>query len=248
MTETLAALILAHVLADFVLQTTKMVQGKRQPLTLALHGAIVLATATLATGSLSPLLLALAGAHIAIDMAKTLSNRRGFWPFMADQAAHLATIFALARFAPDLWSTGIWSACPTLPAMMTLAAGAILATRAGGFAIGFLMEPWAENAPAGLPNAGRVIGNLERGLIFLLILSGQAQSIGFLIAAKSILRFGSLGKDKAPGEKGEVGEKEVSEYVIIGTLASFSWAISVALATTALLNTLPALGIPDLLP
>ncbi len=71
----------------------------------------------------------------------------------------------------------------------------------------------------------------------MLILTGQAQSIGFLIAAKSVLRFGSI-----------ANEKEVSEYVIIGTIASFSWAIVVAFATVMLLNALPPLGIPDLLP
>jgi hypothetical protein len=120
---------------------------------------------------------------------------------------------------------------------MALAAGAILATRAGGFAVGLLMEPWAASAPAGLPGGGRTIGNIERGLIFLLILTGQAQSIGFLIAAKSVLRFGSISN-----------EKEVSEYVIIGTLASFTWAIAASVATLLLLAHLPALGIPDLLP
>ena len=97
------------------------------------------------------------------------------------------------------------------------------------------MEPWSDASPHGLPNGGRAIGHLERGLIFLLILSDLAAGIGFLIAAKSVLRFGSVGDDRA-----------LSEYVIIGTLASFGWAIVTSTGTVALLSFLTPLGIPDL--
>jgi hypothetical protein len=56
--------------------------------------------------------------------------------------------------------------------------------------------------------------------------------VGFLIAAKSILRFGSVKDDRA-----------LSEYVIIGTLASFGWALIAAYATLWGLSALPPLGI-----
>lgn len=228
MFPTLAALFLAHALADFVLQTNAMVASKAAPLTLAKHGAVVLVTAAVATASLSPWLLVLTLAHLAIDLIKTRAPR-SFWPFMIDQAAHGATILLIAPLVQTNWP-------PALTAVMALAAGAVLATRAGGFAIGLLMQPWADEA-IGLTGAGRAIGNLERSLIFLLILSGQTQNIGFLIAAKSVLRFGTVADDR-----------KVSEYVIIGTLASVSWAIAATLLTQFVLNQLPPLGIPDLLP
>ena len=228
MFPTLATLFLAHVLADFVFQTSAMVATKSAPLTLAKHGAVVLATAVLATGSLSPWLLALTVAHLVIDLIKTRAPRT-FWPFMIDQIAHAATILLVANVIQTGWTAPV-------TAWMALTAGAILATRAGGFAIGLLMQPWASEA-IGLSGAGRVIGNLERGLIFLLILSGQTQNIGFLIAAKSVLRFGTVADDR-----------KVSEYVIIGTLASVCWAIAATLMTTMPLNHLPTLGITDLLP
>ncbi len=229
MYPTFAALFFAHILADFVLQTDAMVTTKRQPLTLAKHSAVILVTAAAATASLSPWLLVLTAAHIAIDVIKT-SAKPGLLPFLVDQAAHTATIIALAFVIPMQWPD-------PAAALMALTAGAIFATRAGGFAIGLLMKPWTDDIPIGLTGAGRTIGNLERGLIFLLILSGQAQNIGFLIAAKSVLRFGTVADDR-----------KVSEYVIIGTLASVSWAIGATVITTVLLNHLPALGIPDLLP
>ena len=237
MATTLAALIFAHALADFVLQTNWIATNKRLPQAMALHGLAVLGTAALATGTLSLWLILLTLVHLAIDVAKSRLPGRGVTLFLADQAAHLASLVAVAALAPDLWRAGLWTGLPRLAPAMTLAAGLILATRAGGFAVGLLMEPWAAEAPAGLPGGGRMIGILERGLIFTLLLTGQAQGIGYLVAAKSVLRFGAV-----------ANESKLSEYVIIGTLASVLWAIAMAAGTSALLHTLSPLGIPDLTP
>ena len=235
MTETFTALLLAHVLADFVLQPGWMAAGKRRARTLLLHGAVVLVTAqaTLSTVTALPVLI-LALAHMAIDLAKArLAPQPTAAGFIADQAAHLATLLAVAIWAPDLWTEGLWAGRDALPGLMALLAGAVVATRAGGFAIGLLMEPWSAAAPpGGLPGAGRTIGLLERGLIFVLILAGQPAGIGFLIAAKSILRF-----------EATTAEKPTGEYVIIGTLASFGWGIVTGYLTLALLAALPPLGI-----
>ncbi len=241
MPETLAALLLAHVLADFVFQTNWMVRNKLRPEGLALHGLVVLVAAVVVTGNVSPSLLWLTAVHIAIDALKARA-RPGLGPFLIDQAAHLASLVALALWQPNLWSGGLWADFTPLPALMLLFAGAILATRAGGYAIGLLMQPFADKLPAeisaeSLPGAGRVIGQLERGLIFALILLGQPEGVGLLIAAKSILRFGAVRDDRA-----------LSEYVIIGTLASFGWAIIVAYACVSGLSALPPLGIPHATP
>jgi hypothetical protein len=240
MIEGFTALLFAHVLADFVLQSAAMAEGKRRPPMLGAHGALVFLTAVAATGSLHPALAALALAHMAIDLLKALSGRRGVTSFLVDQAAHLACLVATVWWVPDLWTGGLWSglAPATLPAAMAILSGALLATRAGGFAIGALMQPWAAVITLdGLPAGGRAIGLLERGLIFLMVLARMPEGIGFLIAAKSVLRFGTVKE-----------EAKLSEYVIIGTLASFAWALIAALATLALLGQLEPLGIPLLAP
>ena len=267
MTETFIALLFAHTLADFLFQTNWIAANKRNPLALGLHLAIVYATAIIATGSVHPALLVLALAHIAIDVGKLVlgaawKSAGGLTLFLLDQALHLATLIALVLWLPDLWAngfwapgaivtgddggilgTGLWSAeaplpVSQLPALMVLVTGLVLATRAGGFAVGLLMQPFAASLPGdiaaeGLPGAGRLIGLLERGLIFVLVLIGQPQGVGLLMAAKSILRYGALKEDRA-----------LSEYVIIGTLASFGWALVVSFATVAALAHLPPLGIP----
>lgn len=255
MPATLIALLTAHVLADFVLQTRWIVTRKTRPAVLSLHGALVLLSAQVALGTIAaPSLVLLALAHMAIDAVKARCPR-GTMPFLLDQAAHGATILALAVWQPGLWSAGLWAGLPA-PApnlilhAMLVGAGFILAVRGGGFVVGLLME--AQLAPVvadlrvrtlttgqgrGLPEGGLTIGWLERSLVYLLLLAGQPGAIGFLIAAKSILRFGTVTEDRA-----------ASEYVIIGTLASFGWAIGVTLATIWLRDLLPPLVIAPRLP
>jgi len=191
-----------------------------------------------ALGAWHPFLAALAGAHLLIDLAKTFAPKDRLWPFLADQSAHLATVLAVVLIAPGLWATGLWADQGWLPGAMAALAGVILATRAGGFAVGLLIKPhYADDLPQGLVNGGALIGVLERGLIFLFVMVGQPAGIGFLVAAKSVLRFESTARDQ-----------RASEYVIIGTLASFGWAMAVAWATLALLGALPAIGIPFVSP
>lgn len=234
MTATFALLLLAHTIADFVLQPRWMATRKAEPQILLLHGLIVLICAQAALGHFAALpVLGLAAAHLIIDAVKTHLLPKTLASFLGDQAAHLATLTLTAILIPDLAATGLWANAPWWPGLAALIAGAIITTRAGGFAVGFLMQRFTDTElPPGLTDGGRIIGLLERGMIFVLVLAGQPGGIGFLIAAKSILRFETTAKDQ-----------KASEYVIIGTLASFGWAMVAAYATLALAQTLPPLGI-----
>ncbi|KZY45476.1 hypothetical protein A3731_33015, partial [Roseovarius sp. HI0049] len=201
--------------------------------------AIVLVTAQAAIGRVdAPELLALAAAHLLIDAIKTWGKFTSLTAFLTDQAAHIATIAAVAAYAPGLWASGPWAAIPALLPLMALGAGLLLTLIAGQYAVALLMQRHgARIRNAGLRLGGQQIGLLERGLIFLFLLTGHPIGVGFLVGAKSILRFGTATKDQ-----------RTAEYVIIGTLASFGWAIAVTLATQALLSMLPALEIGALRP
>jgi hypothetical protein len=78
-----------------------------------------------------------------------------------------------------------------------------------------------------LPDAGRWIGACERTLVYTFIITQQFAAIGFLITAKSILRFNDTQK--------EGGRKE-AEYILIGTLLSFSVAIITGLVVHQLIK------------
>ena len=253
MPETVAALLFAHVIGDFILQPGWMAADKarRGPMGrmdraalfalvfhIAVHGALLSVVLLPQAPGFAFARALVIGSHLMIDFLKGFAPAGSLLAFLTDQAAHLAALGAIAALMPGLWAGSFWATAPWLPGIMALIAGAILTTRAGGLAIGLLMAPLAENAPAeGLPSGGKLIGLLERGMIFVLVLAGQPGGIGFLIAAKSILRFETL-KDG--------GANPRSEYVIIGTLASFGWALVAGYLTLALLAHLPTLGIlPD---
>lgn len=229
MLETALALIVAHALADFVFQTKWIVNNKHNPLVLLLHIATVAALSYIALGGYWPLALAIAGAHLVIDALKTYALKDTLTSFAADQAAHALSIAVLASLMPEAYSLGVWADYPWIAAPAVIGAGGILTVQMGGYGIGYLMAQFGDDAPPdGLENAGRLIGQLERSLIFLMVLVGQPAGIGFLIAAKSVLRFDSTQDNK-----------KASEYVIIGTLASFGWAMLAAYATKYALALLP---------
>lgn len=254
MIETAVALVLAHVLADFVLQTDATVAAKRRPAVFAGHLGVVTAASWAALGfPLAPApVLAIALAHALTDAAKLawvgrcrrLGRDPGFAAFATDQAAHLAAVAVIAALWPAAWAGGLWAApglierLPFLaraPEAMALAAGLVGAVWAGGYAVRELMRglkdlPDDPEADDSLPNGGQLIGRLERLMILMLMVAGQPEGIGLLIAAKSILRFNELAADAS--------DRRASEYVIIGTLASFAWAIGVGLATQGALAAL----------
>jgi len=69
-------------------------------------------------------------------------------------------------------------------------------------------------------HAGAMIGILERWLILICLLSGQYEPIGFLVAAKSIIRY-------------KEADTSTTEYVLAGTL--FSIAIAVICGITVII-------------
>ena len=234
MVQTIAALLLAHVLADFVLQTGSMVKRKREARNLLLHFLIVIATAFIAIGRIDILdiwqpIMLLAIIHIAIDMVKIFALPKTLSAFLADQAAHLLTIATIAWFWPDIYAGGIWSSFAGSSGIMMYIAGLLIATIAGGHAIALLLDPKrTRNLPDSLPKAGRTIGFLERGIVFLLICVDWPAGIGFLVTAKSVLRFGDIST-----------AHHKSEYVIIGTLGSIGWAMIMGWSIDRLMNNLP---------
>ena len=80
--------------------------------------------------------------------------------------------------------------------------------------------PPTDNDDHGNFHSGELIGWLERGLMLLFVVMSQYEAIGFLIAAKSILRFNEASSGS-----------EKSEYVLTGTLLSLATALALGILT-----------------
>lgn len=233
--ETLVTLLAAHVLGDFIFQNDAMSRRKREPLVLLLHVLIVTALSLLLLGNLHwPILLGIFVLHLLIDAGKVYFLGPSFRAFLLDQELHLVVIVVLAAIYPRAAVGGWWPGLlgdghfPYYLAGLSLLTGIVLVIPAGGILIGMATQPLmteiGEEAFPGLRRGGRLIGYLERGLVLLLILINQPAGIGFLIATKSILRF---------GEVRNPDQRKVAEYIIIGTFLSFGWALLIAVLTQA---------------
>lgn len=229
MIETFVVLYFAHLLSDFPLQPERIAKNKARLGPLTVHIAIVGLTAFAVLGYFAPVILGtIVVTHFLIDLTKGRVGQFNLRWFLGDQAAHLAVVAAIAVLAPaDLSKSLLYSRLGATDlaaafSLMVLASGFIIAVLAGTFAVGLFVKPYSEEIGPeleGLGNGGRRIGQLERLIVFAFTVSGNLAGIGFLIAAKSILRFGDVS---------DASRRKVAEYVIVGTLASFAWAIGIS--------------------
>ena len=161
---------------------------------------------------------------------------RGFGWFGADQLLHLATLLGLAwaagRWLPGLAEANAWAARwgDDYARALLLAAGFAAAVWTLGVVLRYQMAGFAAGLPdelvAGLPRGGRAVGQLERTLVFVFVLLGEPGAVAFVVAAKAGFRIGDLTR---------TDQRNHAEYIMIGTLRSFTYALLVALATRGLL-------------
>lgn len=103
----------------------------------------------------------------------------------------------------------------------TVVAGAGLVVWVGDKFVSWILRPYSGQLEIdqGLVHGGRIIGYSERLLIYVFVLVDAPTAIGFLIAAKSIYSF---------GESSSQNRHKRSQYVIIGTLVSFAYAVTLS--------------------
>jgi hypothetical protein len=235
-------LLLAHVLSDFYWQPNHWVEHKRRrsfrsPY-LYMHTGVVTITSYALLGYwTNPFPALVVGLiHMVIDIAKIELDKEGsaVW-FIADQIAHVITLVLVAVFLSSTLPVGVdqfttWLYSPKVLAQLS---GVMLCLSPVSFLVGILTKSWRDelnilmpDANDNLANAGRWIGISERLLIFIFVIVGQFSAIGFLIAAKSLLRY----NDKnASGDIPPAYISKKSEYVLVGTLMSYTCAIVIAM-------------------
>ena len=223
--------LLAHLVSDFYLQTEKSCKSKAdnafKSRHLYIHALITFACAWLFSLSVgywwAALLIAVL--HLVIDGLKSVcKNLKG--AFFIDQLLHLVVIVAVvALFNKGVISLPIW--LPETKVLLWIVAFAFC-LRPANFIIQNIFKEAKISIPdsgkeQSLPNAGRVIGNMERMLTLVFVMLGQYEAIGFLLASKSLLRFRETDTVK-------------SEYVLVGTLLSFGTAILSGVAVVLILK------------
>lgn len=232
----LIKLILAHLIGDFLLQPSSWVAAKEKKKLAAyqlyLHAIIhwLLIMLLVWDGSFMKWAALIAVIHLITDAIKLYlqkADTKRTW-FFVDQFIHLLSIWLIF-----CWYKGYtrpdWSVFNqhillliTLLIFLTTPASVIIKT--------FIAKwtPDGNQKDQSLQHAGKYIGFLERLLVFVFLIFNHWEAVGFLLAAKSIFRFGDLKESK---------DRKLTEYVLIGTLLSFGIALLTGILYRSFLST-----------
>jgi len=252
----LIQLLLAHFLNDFVIQTNKWVDIKKSKgikswyfwIHIFLSGVLTYIFLMKWTEWTVPLFIIVT--HGIIDFWKIYQERKivalntnlkndsekktGNRQFFFDQLFHIIMILVAWLYLTENFK----EVFPYLVLLLnekeyiTIIAAVIIVVWPVGVAIDKITEPFKNELTAkkdtdSLTKAGTYIGIFERLLVMIFILEGQYAAVGFLIAAKSVLRISKDGDDDA---------RKKTEYVLIGTLISFTTAIVIGLIVKSIIS------------
>ena len=229
-------LLLAHIIGDFCFQPDQWVTSKRlhkyRSAKLYAHLLIHALALSIVLGFNSFYwfgFLVIIISHYLLDLAKLYleKDQHAIWYFLADQFLHIL-LLAIVAYHYEPFTLSFASLFTDTVLLFITALAVVVFVPA--VMIRMLIAQWNPETrqlpEASLVKAGRFIGILERLFTFLFIITHHWEAVGFLLAAKSIFRFGDLRQGK---------DRQLTEYVLIGTLLSFGSAILIALAYLYLL-------------
>ena len=216
--ELFLCLLLAHLVADFVFQTSKSCKSKAErherSVHQYIHALIVFALAWLSSWDLHFWwgALIIGAAHLCTDIWKSYRPEDIKW-FALDQCLHVGVLAVVAY----IWSHAFAWSMPEFLSMkwVAIVIAAMVCWKPANFIIKLTLKAYSVNMPAEKEsgfNAGALIGTIERWLILIFVCLQRYDALGLLIAAKSIIRFSE--KDTAK-----------TEYVLAGTLLSIFIAV-----------------------
>lgn len=225
-------LLLAHVIGDFVFQPSKWVADKRKKkhkspylyIHILVHAIALLIVFKFSLHYWGAIAITLVS-HYLIDLLKLFLDQKvkNQLLFMLDQAMHLLVLSGIVYvYFPYSLNVNLVYA----DSILLLSLALLGVTFVSSILIKLVMEQWKLNEDSSthsLTKAGQYIGIFERLIIFICIVLNQWQVIGFLLAAKSVFRFGDLSNAK---------DRKLTEYILIGTLLSFALAIAFGLLYT----------------
>lgn len=217
-------LLLAHLIGDFLLQPIRWVIHKEaNKITskyLYLHVLLHAALMMLLLWDLSywKIVVAITLSHYFLDLAKLYMNplfKRRTIPFFVDQILHIVVLYACVYYENLYEHTLFLFAMINWPLVTAI----VFVSYPTAIIMGVLLEGMSSKIELdhkSLPNAGKYIGIIERLFVLTFIILGRWEAIGLLITAKSVFRFNDLK---------ESNNRKLTEYILIGTLLSFGFAI-----------------------
>ena len=164
-----------------------------------------------------------------VKLVDGTNKRHDLWVFLIDQILHIGVIILFANIwlaANNDWQQFGWlqEFAVSHPLRAKTIVAMLLALKPANILILLILGACkvtitpTENEEHGNFHSGELIGWLERGLMLLFVVMSQYEAIGFLIAAKSILRFNEASSGS-----------EKSEYVLTGTLLSLATSLSLGI-------------------
>jgi len=209
-------LLLGHVIGNFYAQTkTSKEKWFAHGLRYSLATAVVLFPVVQFSLTLVYIFLAVSILHFILSSVKRFIKWK---PFIVEQALHIAAIFLVWIIFND--DIVIWAHVVELNLLSENPYWTLLGVLVLLRPVGYLIksnEVWDfGSTPEKVgPNAGRMIGYLERLIVFFLILNNALGTIGFILAAKAAMRIPEI-----ISAENEIEKRNQVEYFLIGTLLS----------------------------
>lgn len=221
----LLKLFFAHLLSDFFLQPLSWVKDKEQlkikSIKLIYHVLLTTLFAWIFSGSFITAVF-IGICHYGIDLWKVYAKDKSIKTFLVDQIFHFIILIISWLYLIDAFAQFKLLAIEVMTdfKVWAILTSYLFCSFPLGIIIGVATQHWRNqvelNKAESLNEAGKWIGLFERMLTLTFVLNNQYEAIGFLIAAKALLRF----KDS---------DLKLTEYVLIGTLISFTVTILVGM-------------------
>ena len=233
-------LIIGHMIGDFYLQSNSMFKQNKVLKHSFIYSISVLfmlslsyitnSTFTFSIRTLSRFLvygLILFGSHYLVDSIKffiepkMLSSHKSdrflksFGIFIIDQLIHILVLLLVYY----CWY-GIFPIGKVSPGLMLVLSLLFLIMPASIIISKTLSLVTGEEGQGFVLDDGSLIGIMERLLIFFLAISNSAEGIGFIIAAKTMVRYGEFEKGKQIEETHESYTSSFRVKYLIGTMTS----------------------------
>ncbi len=207
--------------------TRRSLTGLRRTVVLAALGLVLLIGSAGADAAVWSFVAVGVAAVWAAATPDRRGGRAGFWPVVLVAAVvTLAVALLGVRVAQgplgDVWPSGSPLGAVSLDVAVLVVGALVFLLESGNVVVRIALrdgEVPVEERAATL-KGGRLIGPIERVLVFALTLTGAFTLLAAVLAAKGIVRFPEISRD------GEGGIR--AEYFLIGSLVSWTTALAIA--------------------